>query len=52
MAALYRGVTPKTLSRDINYLKAHRLIVVEDGIVRANFDIMDMFVPSQFDSLE
>jgi len=48
LAALYRGVTAKTLSRDINYLREHQLIITEEGIVRANFDIMDRFVPSHF----
>ena len=52
LAALYRGVTPKTLSRDVNYLRDHQLIIVEDGIVRANFDIMDRFAPSQLESFE
>ena len=40
----YHGVTAKTLSRDLNYLKNKELIRIEDGKVRPNVDIMTRFI--------
>lgn len=40
----YRGLTPKTLSRDLGYLAEKELIVLEGGKVRANLDIMGKFI--------
>ena len=40
-AALYKGATNKTLTRDINYLREQRLVLVEDGAVRANLELTD-----------
>ena len=37
----YRGVTTKTLTRDIHYLVQVGLIVVDDGMVRANLSVVD-----------
>jgi len=45
LSQLYRGVTPKTLSRDLNYLVKHRLIKVENGRISANVDVMREFMP-------
>jgi Fic family protein len=45
LARLYHGLTAKTLSRDINYLEDEELIIVEEGKVQANFEIMGKFVP-------
>ena len=42
-AALYTGATNKTLTRDINYLRERRLVLVEDGAVRANLELMNRF---------
>ena len=42
-ALLYGGVTNKTLTRDINYLRDMGLIRVDDGVARANLDLMDLF---------
>ena len=41
----YRGVTGKTLSRDVNYLKERELIVVDGDDLRANLGIMTRFTP-------
>jgi len=40
----YHGVTAKTLSRDLNYLKKKQLITIEDGRVRPNVKIMTRFM--------
>ena len=40
---LYQKVTPKTLSRDLNFLKEHELIILDAGHVRANLDVMREF---------
>ena len=40
----YHGVKDKTISRDLNYLKAAHLIKVEDGTVRANIEVMRHFM--------
>ena len=42
-ALLYRGVTNKTLTRDINYLRDMGLIRVEDGAASANLGLMNLF---------
>jgi Fic family protein len=45
LSHIYQQVTPKTLSRDLNFLKANRLITVGGDTIRANFSVMDDFVP-------
>ena len=45
MSPLYRNVTTKTLSRDLNFLKQHELIIVEGDELRANLDIMTRYTP-------
>ena len=40
LASLYRGVTPKTLSRDVNYLKSLGLVQVSGDERRANVAVM------------
>ena len=42
-AALYRGATNKTLTRDVNYLRERGLVLVEDGELRANLGLMHRF---------
>lgn len=44
LTLIYRGVGAKTITRDIDTLVSLDLIVVEDGTIRANTDIMDRFV--------
>ena len=41
---IYRGVTTKTLTRDINHLTGLGLIAVSDGAVSANLEAMDRFI--------
>ena len=43
LARFYRGVGAKTLSRDLNYLRDLGLLVVEQGVLRANVEQMDRF---------
>jgi hypothetical protein len=43
LGSLYRGLTPKTLSRDLADLAKKHLIVVQDGKVKANLDVMGRF---------
>ncbi len=45
LSQLYRQLTPKTLSRDINFLKEHELVIVEGDKLRANLDIMTRYTP-------
>lgn len=45
LSRLYRNVTPKTLSRDLSFLREHELIVVEGDILRANLDVMIRYTP-------
>jgi Fic family protein len=40
---LYRKVTPKTLTRDLNFLRTNRLIVIDGDWLKANLDIMREF---------
>lgn len=44
LARFYRGVGAKTLSRDLNYLRNLGLLVVEQGMLRANVEQMDRFI--------
>jgi Fic family protein len=47
-SALYIDVTPKTLTRDLNYLtRDANLLVIEDGQVRANLDAMNQSMDEQ-----
>ena len=43
LARFYRGVGAKTLSRDLNYLRDLGLLVLEQGVLRANVERMDRF---------
>jgi Fic family protein len=40
----YYGIKPKTISRDLNYLKSRQLIRIDDGTVRANYELMQHFI--------
>ena len=43
LARFYRGVGAKTLRRDMNYLRSLGLLVLEQGMLRANVEQMDRF---------
>ena len=43
LARLYRGVTPKTLARDLNYLKEQNLVSIAGDELRARVDLMTQF---------
>ena len=45
LSEFYRRVTPKTLSRDLNFLREHNLVIIEKDEIRANLNLMDEFVP-------
>ena len=45
LSQFYRGVTAKTLTRDLNFLRSHGLIIVNRDEIRANLDVMKRFVP-------
>jgi Fic family protein len=45
LSYLYRNVTSRTLSRDINFLKTHDLITVSGDELAANLDVMTRFTP-------
>ena len=45
MSELYHGVTAKTLSRDLNYLRNKGLVKIEDGQISANVAVMKEFLP-------
>ena len=44
LGALYRGVTSKTLSRDVNRLKLLSLIDVDRDLIRPNLSVLERFV--------
>lgn len=43
LSRIYRGVTSKTVTRDLNFLRSRNLIRMEEDEVRANLAIMDQF---------
>ena len=43
LSRLYRNVTTRTLTRDINYLKQQNLVLAEGDGVRANLELMTRF---------
>ena len=45
LSEFYRRVTPKTLSRDLNFLREHNLVIIEKDEIRANLNLMEEFVP-------
>ena len=45
LSQFYRGVTSKTLARDLNFLRSNGLIVIDGDEVRANLAVMKQFVP-------
>jgi len=45
LSQFYRGVTPKTLTRDLNFLRSNGLIITDGDEIRANLDVMKRFVP-------
>lgn len=47
LATLYRRMTAKTLTRDLNFLKQHGLIVTEGDLLKANISLMDQFSAAQ-----
>ncbi len=45
LAGLYVGLAQKTLSRDLNYLRAKELILQDNGNIRNNIEYMDRYMP-------
>ncbi len=45
LSQLYRKLTPKTLSRDINFLKERKLVIVQGDELQANLDVMTRYTP-------
>ncbi len=43
LSPIYRDVSVKTFTRDLNYLFSHKLIIVQDAMMRPNLSIMDEF---------
>lgn len=43
LSKYYHGLTSRTISRDLNYLKSKGLIRVEGDVVRANLEVMERF---------
>jgi len=41
----YRGLSQKTLKRDLDFLFEQNLVALEDDNLRANVDVMDQYVP-------
>ena len=52
LASLYEGVTSKTLTRDVNFLKSLGLILVQGDELRANIDVMLQYTAGQTASAE
>jgi len=45
LSQFYRAVTPKTLTRDLNFLRSNGLIITDGDEIRANLEVMKQFVP-------
>ncbi len=45
LARFYRKLTNKTLSRDLNFLKVHELVIIDGDELRANLDVMTRYTP-------
>lgn len=45
LARFYRKLTNKTLSRDLNFLKLHKLIIINGDELLANLDVMTRYTP-------
>ena len=45
LSTLYHDVSPKTIDRDLNYLRRRDLIRIEDGQIKANIEVMKEFLP-------
>lgn len=45
LSDFYRNVTPKTLNRDLNFLRAQNLVVINGDEIQANLNLMEEFVP-------
>jgi len=45
LARFYRKLTNKTLSRDLNFLKVHKLVIIDGDELRANLDVMTRYTP-------
>jgi Fic family protein len=43
LGAMYKGLSTKTLDRDLQLLEKHQLILRENGSVRINLDVMQQF---------
>ena len=45
LSEFYRRVTPKTVSRDLHFLREPNLVIIEKDEIRANLNLMAKFVP-------
>lgn len=45
LSQFYRGMTSKTLTRDLNFLRSNGLIITDGDEIRANLEVMKQFVP-------
>ena len=45
LARFYRKLTNKTLSRDLNFLKVHELVIIDGDELQANLDVMTRYTP-------
>ncbi len=50
-AWLYDDLGPRTISRDLNVLRSMGLVLIQDGMVKANTEIMDTFTASNAPNL-
>ncbi|MFH1141924.1 MAG: Fic family protein [Chloroflexota bacterium] len=41
--ALYKDVTRRTVQRDIRLLRTHKLVIIKDGMLTPNLDVMNQF---------
>ena len=40
---LYRDMNRRTVQRDIKFLRTHDLVIVDNGTLTPNLDVMDQF---------
>lgn len=52
LSGLYRGVSAKTLSRDLAMLEARDLIVRSGGVIRINLSLMEKYTTSDMASMD
>ncbi|MFN0146980.1 MAG: hypothetical protein ACKVT1_10735 [Dehalococcoidia bacterium] len=47
-AGLYRGLSARTLTRDIELLQALRFLTVSGDVISPNYDLMDAYTHPDF----